>query len=471
MKNLSFNEANAMAKEHMRVKGYDCLLINFDDAKGLSILVYKNGKHINYAVDDFEFLHERMVSENGIGALRQYYLDKVNKVLFTDDELMGNVASYDEFLRKEYFLRNYWIMQYEHTSTFSTAKEDIEELMRDKKIHPYYCAVCSCYVGDQAICNKANMYRDHLQGEYKKLQQSGDGFREIISYELSKFITGNADKALNALGLEYDTLSDWQKRILNQELKERYDVNITQKRENVITIKDFKMGGPAFIVNMNLGKKEAPSITETMVAGIGRVYVTTTTGRRFMEGTHEECLTEKVSFGTSDLLFNSRTAAEEYIEKNGLELWLGCISVDGAKRYTLQQLRAVKNILEPEKSDDSEELKDIMRECLETRGYIVTDEKLDELYSIYEDCQEWDDDEMLTGDSYLEVEDFVKHSSCVDEVLTGQLRYIKQEELPEYWEEKDICIEFGDGSDALAQENGYTLEQCMAMKGVRFFLD
>lgn len=354
MKNLSFNEANAMAKEHMRVKWYDCLLINFDDAKGLSILVYKNGKHINYAVDDFEFLHERMVSENGISALRQYYLDKVNKVLFTDDELMGNVASYDEFLRKEYFLRNYWIMQYEHTSTFSTVKEDIEELMRDKKIHPYYCAVCSCYVGDQAICNKANMYRDHLQGEYKKLQQSGDGFREIISYELSKFITGNADKALNALGLKYDTLSDLQKRILNQELKERYDVSITQKRENVITIKDFKMGGPAFIVNMKLGKKEAPSITETMVAGIGRVYVTTTTGRRFMEGTHEECLTEKVSFGTSDLLFNSRMAAEEYIEKNGLELWLGCISVEGSKRYTLQQLRTVKNILEPEKLNNSE---------------------------------------------------------------------------------------------------------------------
>lgn len=189
-----------------------------------------------------------------------------------------------------------------------------------------------------------------------------------------------------------------------------------------MTIKDFRVGEPAFIVNMNLGRKDAPSITETVVTAIGRVYVTTGNGmRRFMEDTREgrdECLKEKVSFGSSDLLFNNKIAAEEHIEKNGLELWLGCISVDGAKRYTLQQLRAVKNILEPEKSDDSEELKDIMRECLETRGYIVTDEKLDELYSIYEDCQEWDDnDEMLTGDSYSEVEDFVKHSSCVDEVI------------------------------------------------------
>lgn len=188
-----------------------------------------------------------------------------------------------------------------------------------------------------------------------------------------------------------------------------------------MTIKDFRVGEPAFIVNMNLDRKDAPSITETVVTTIGRVYVTTRNGmRRFMEDTREgreKSLKEKVSFGSADLLFNSRTAAEEYIEKNNLEMWLGCISVDGAKSYTLQQLRAVKNILEPEKADDSEELKEIMRECLETRGYMVSDEQLDELFSIYEDCQEWDDDEMLTGDSYLEVEDFVKHSSCVDEVL------------------------------------------------------
>lgn len=131
----------------------------------------------------------------------------------------------------------------------------------------------------------------------------------------------------------------------------------------MITIKDFKVGEPAFIVNMNFGRKESPSITETVVTAIGRVYVTTGNGmRRFMDDTREgreESLKEKVSFGSADLLFNSRIAAEEYIEKNNLEMWLGCISVDGAKSYTLQQLRTVKNILEPEKLNNSEELKDI----------------------------------------------------------------------------------------------------------------
>ena len=67
-------------------------------------------------------------------------------------------------------------------------------------------------------------------------------------------------------------------------------------------------------------------------------------------------------------------------------------------------------------------LKEIMRDCLEIRGYEVTEEKLNELYDIYEDCQEWADDKMLTGNTYDEVEDFVKHSSLVDEIFDNQCK-------------------------------------------------
>lgn len=62
-------------------------------------------------------------------------------------------------------------------------------------------------------------------------------------------------------------------------------------------------------------------------------------------------------------------------------------------------------------------LKSIMRDCLEVRGYQVTENKLNELFDIYEDCQLWEDEKMITGTTYDEVEDFVKHSSCVDEVF------------------------------------------------------
>ena len=67
-------------------------------------------------------------------------------------------------------------------------------------------------------------------------------------------------------------------------------------------------------------------------------------------------------------------------------------------------------------------LKEIMQDCLEIRGYEVTEEKLNDLYDIYEDCQEWEDEKMLTGNSYDEVEDFVRHSSSVDEMFDNQCK-------------------------------------------------
>ena len=49
--------------------------------------------------------------------------------------------------------------------------------------------------------------------------------------------------------------------------------------------------------------------------------------------------------------------------------------------------------------------------------------------------------------------------------------YITRWDLGKYWDSKGICIEYQDGTDILAQENGYTLEQCLAMDDVKFFLN
>ena len=51
------------------------------------------------------------------------------------------------------------------------------------------------------------------------------------------------------------------------------------------------------------------------------------------------------------------------------------------------------------------------------------------------------------------------------------MKKITKKQLKKYWYTAPICIVFPDNSDALAQENGYTLEQCTNMKDVVFFLD
>ena len=63
-------------------------------------------------------------------------------------------------------------------------------------------------------------------------------------------------------------------------------------------------------------------------------------------------------------------------------------------------------------------IKEIMRDCLETRGYNPTEEQLNELVEIYTDCQKWDEnDNMVTGNSYDEIEDFVRHSAEIDRII------------------------------------------------------
>lgn len=65
-----------------------------------------------------------------------------------------------------------------------------------------------------------------------------------------------------------------------------------------------------------------------------------------------------------------------------------------------------------------DELKQVMKECLETEGYEVSEDKLEELWGTYQDCQLWNDDgEMSTGNTFDEVEDFVKYSPCVNDVF------------------------------------------------------
>lgn len=55
--------------------------------------------------------------------------------------------------------------------------------------------------------------------------------------------------------------------------------------------------------------------------------------------------------------------------------------------------------------------------------------------------------------------------------MSESIQYITKEEVSKYWNTRSICLEFADGTDLLAQENGYTLEQCLDMTDVKYFLD
>lgn len=51
---------------------------------------------------------------------------------------------------------------------------------------------------------------------------------------------------------------------------------------------------------------------------------------------------------------------------------------------------------------------------LDTKGYNFNESQVIELVEIYLDCQEWDDDKILTGLSTLEMYDWIKHTKEVE---------------------------------------------------------
>lgn len=117
----------------------------------------------------------------------------------------------------------------------------------------------------------------------------------------------------------------------------------------MLELKDFAVGDSAFILTENMGRNTQPEIKETTVKKVGRKYVTIDnwSESQFIEG-KDEYLREKVSYGEARLLFKNIQDVETYIEKKELARWLRCTSVSKSESYSLEQLRKVKEILEPQ---------------------------------------------------------------------------------------------------------------------------
>lgn len=116
-------------------------------------------------------------------------------------------------------------------------------------------------------------------------------------------------------------------------------------------------------------------------------------------------------------VLNNITFEYNHDEIDGFEISTNVPGCDNTLNLFLTNGKVVsKEIVEEYITE--EKLQAIMKDALEAKGYEVTEEKLEEIWGIYEDCQEWNViGEMTTGFSYDAVVDFVKHSSSVDEVF------------------------------------------------------
>ena len=227
IESLTLEEVKNNALEYMEIKDHDCFFIDFDGYFGYSILVFKDGKHI-YHANDYELHHRHLIKENGRDALRAYYIKEMNGKLYTDVEMMEEPTSYDEYEKKNDFLRNYHIMRYDHESIFfiGTDAEREERKKRIERNYPYYNPVSFCYVAEPEIINIQKKYLEILQNAYERLQNNLEVFREMVRKELANYeacITCDYTDALDALGLTFEELAKDKQKIVKEELKKQIE--------------------------------------------------------------------------------------------------------------------------------------------------------------------------------------------------------------------------------------------------------
>lgn len=224
---LTYEEAKNIALENLTIKDHDCFLVDFSGYFGYSILVFKNGKHI-YHANDYELHHHWLMKEKGRDALREYYIRKMNEKLYTDAEMMEEPSSYDEYEKKSYFLRNYYIMRQDYISIFFIGSNEEREARQreiDKK-YPYYNSVSFCYVSDPEIIHTQKKYLTILQNAYKRFQNDSEIFREMVRKELANHeacITCDYTDALDALGMKFEELTKEKQKIVREELRKQIE--------------------------------------------------------------------------------------------------------------------------------------------------------------------------------------------------------------------------------------------------------
>ena len=197
IENMTEEQAVELAREKLEIKGHNVYLIDFPGYFGYSACVFCNGHHIHYA-NDYELHHKGRDRE----WLRNWYIDTLNRKLYTEEELQEPVKTYDDYESKRYFLQNYYGMREDHISAFriATTEEKEKEFERSVK-DMFYNPVCYAYYNDREFVQKCvKLHVDLMNAKNETLDNFEwwkDAFyREMCNHEYG--INWQAD---------YDTLS------------------------------------------------------------------------------------------------------------------------------------------------------------------------------------------------------------------------------------------------------------------------
>lgn len=199
---LTEEEVKEMAEEVLDIKGYTVYFVDFAGYFGYSAVVFKNDHQIRYA-NDYEWHHAYKMREEGKAGLRRWYIDAMNRKLFTEEELMGPIKDYDEYTAKSRYLRDYHIQQIDYVSAFYIVGTEEEKQIKEKTKGMVFNPLSFCYVNkeDVPFCIRQNELFRELKKRKEECEQSYDYMKSAFVSEMY-----NHEYSINWQA-DYDTLS------------------------------------------------------------------------------------------------------------------------------------------------------------------------------------------------------------------------------------------------------------------------
>ena len=194
IESLTEAKAKKYAEESIEIKGHTIYFIDFGGYFGYSACVFCNGHHICYANDyELHHNHDNLTHEE----LKELYIQRMNNILFTEEELSAPLKDYDEYRRKSYFLTNYYGMRESHYSVWSS-KED----RKASKVKGLYASsVNFSYYDNKEFVDKLNELEDALENAQNQLKNNFEYWVNAFVYEM-----GNHEYHINWQA-DFDTLS------------------------------------------------------------------------------------------------------------------------------------------------------------------------------------------------------------------------------------------------------------------------
>lgn len=180
------------------VNGHKVYMVDLEGYFGFSALVFRNGKHIYYA-NDYELHHKGKTHED----LIKWYLESLERKLFSDDMIAAPVSDYTEAERKEYYIRNYYPQMCDDiVSAFRICTNEAESAAFDKEVEGMiYNPVGFFYTNDKD-------FSDRVIELYKIAVASKEGSKDNYDYWFNafKYEMFNHEYAIN-WDADIDTLS------------------------------------------------------------------------------------------------------------------------------------------------------------------------------------------------------------------------------------------------------------------------